>query len=384
MATAAGTVKVLQLGKGMTPPSTGGIEKVIGDIALNVGSDLVRCDVLCVSATRQQVLESSRSGTIVRVPRWGKLFSQVIAPRLFWELWKRRKDYDIVHVHCPDPLASLALLIVRPQAHLVVHWHSDIVRQRLLRRVYLPLQRWMLRRARRIVATSARYARSSVDLREFSAKVSVIPIGIDPSDLVVDAPFLEQLKHEYRGKRIVFTLGRLAYYKDFRTLVRAAAALPPDCVVLIGGDGELRHELQSIIDKSSLGTRVRLLGLVNETALGAYYEACDLFVLPSNSRAEAFGIVQLHAMSFGKPVVSTEIPGSGVSWVNEHGNSGLVVPPADPEALAAAMSALLSDEPLRSRLGKGARARFLEHFTLERMTNALERLYVEVAGDPTR
>ena len=106
--------------------------------------------------------------------------------------------------------------------------------------------------------------------------------------------------------------------------------------------------------------------------------------IDTRARAEAFGIVQLHAMSFGKPVVSTEIPGSGVSWVNEHGKSGLIVPPADPEALAGAMSTLLSDEPLRSKLGKGARARFLEHFTLERMTNTLERLYVDIVRDSTR
>ena len=374
-------VKVLQLGKGMTPPSIGGIEKVIGDIALNIRPDLIRCDVLCANTSREHVSERTASGTIVRVPKWTKLFSQVVAPRLFFELWRRRNDYDVVHIHCPDPFANLALLVARPQASLIVHWHSDIVRQRILRRLYLPLQRWMLRRARRVIATSGQYAESSDDLREFADKVSIIPIGINPTELVVDVVLLEELKREYRGKRIVFTLGRLAYYKDFHSLVRAARSLPEDCIVLIGGDGELRQELQALIDALSVGSRVRLLGVLPETALGAYYELCDIFVLPSNSRAEAFGIVQLHAMSFGKPVVSTDIPGSGVGWVNAHRKSGLVVPPTDPDALATAISSLLKDEALRSSLGEGARARLFEHFTLQRMTDALEHLYVETVGD---
>ena len=111
----------------------------------------------------------------------------------------------------------------------------------------------------------------------------------------------------------------------------------------------------------------------------ARYQACDAFVLPSVTRQEAFGMVQLEAMLCGRPVVSTEL-GTGVSWVNQHERTGLVVRPGDVAELRQALGRLITDSSLRQRLGSAAQARVLSHFTAERMCSATRTLYQEISS----
>ena len=122
---------------------------------------------------------------------------------------------------------------------------------------------------------------------------------------------------------------------------------------------------------------VRFLGAVSDAELTALYHAADLFVLPSVTRAEAFGVVQLEAMACGVPVVSTNLP-SGVPWVNQHDKTGLVVPPGDADGLRQALLALLTDRRRREALGRYARERVGREFTLTRMAQLTSGLYREV------
>jgi len=275
--------------------------------------------------------------------------------------------YDLMHVHLPNPMANLAVLLSGFKGRVVLHWHSDIVKQRRAIKFYEPLQSWLLRRADSIITTSSVYADSSRYLADWRHKVVPIPIGIDPLALAVDSEMLERLRSRYRGRRIVFALGRLTYYKGFRYLVDAAIHLPDGVTVLIGGSGELAGVLQEQASQKGLAGRVEMLGDIPARDLGAYYALCDVFCLPSIARSEAFGVVMLEAMAFGKPVVATEIPGSGVPWVNQHDVSGLNVPVEDSVALAAAIRTLIENEHLRSTLGTGARSRFERHFRAPQM-----------------
>jgi rhamnosyl/mannosyltransferase len=282
----------------------------------------------------------------------------------------------------PDPMAAMAYWIVRPECRLVVHWHSDVVRQRLAYRVYAPLQDWLLARADAIVATSPPYAEHSEPLARWRDKVTVVPIGISDNRSENSAR-AQALRARFGGRRLVFALGRMTYYKGFDVLIEAAAALPADCAVMIGGDGELLSHFDAVIRRRGLANRVYLLGHVPDHDLNAYFEACDVFCMPSTARSEAYGVAIVEAMVMGKPIVATDLRGSGVPWVNRHMETGLNVPVGDPAALAAGLSQLLDDEPLRRRLGAAARRRYESDFGAERMTSLTLDLYRRLVPPPT-
>lgn len=374
-------MRVLQLTK-FYPPFRGGIESVAYELASGLNAKGTKTDVLCAQhQPGGTVREITSEGTpVTRVRSFGRILSTSMAPQMLWELQRIRKNHAVIHVHLPDPLTNLALLVARPTARIVVHWHSDVVHQRIALKVYAPLQQWLLRRADAIVVTSEAYGRASPWLQDFAAKCHVIPIGIrDISEDVAPAS-VEALRRRFAGRKLIFALGRLVYYKGFEHLVKAAALLPEDHVVVIGGVGELSDTLRSQIASLGLEHRVFLVGNIPEDDMPTYWAAADVFCLPSTHRSEAFGVVLLEAMRAGKPIVATLIPGSGVPWVNQDEVTGFNVAPASPPALAGAILKITSDEILRARLSAGARNRFSTIFTSERMVDRVQQLYQQVTS----
>jgi rhamnosyl/mannosyltransferase len=277
-------------------------------------------------------------------------------------------------------MAALAVFAVRPRARLVVPWHSDVIRQRIAMHAYRHLQDWVLRRADAIVATSAAYATSSDALRPFGHKVAVVPIGISASRYRPDPADVAAIRAMHPGKRIVFSLGRMTHYKGFDVLVRAATSLPEDTVVMIGGDGDLLEPLRRQVAEHGLQHKVHLLGHIPDHTLAAHFAACDVFCMPSTLRAEAYGVAIVEAMVCGKPIVATDIAGSGVPWVNLHRETGLNVPVGNPVALAASLCALLADARLRQHYGGAAERRYEREFRAERMTGRMLRLYEAISA----
>jgi glycosyltransferase involved in cell wall biosynthesis len=222
----------------------------------------------------------------------------------------------------------------------------------------------LLRRANSIVATSQVYADASETLAPFKDKIAVVPIGVpDAKHDGNDSKLPAALESQIGGRKIVLAVGRLVPYKGFDVLIRAAQQLVKDSVVVIVGGGPLQQELQQAIMQGGVEDRVVLAGRLSDAALHALFERAALYCLPSTYRAEAFGVVLLEAMTYGLPIVASDIPGSGVPWVNQHDLSGLNVPIGNPNALADACNQILGSEQLRSRLSKGARQRFLAEFT---------------------
>jgi rhamnosyl/mannosyltransferase len=148
---------------------------------------------------------------------------------------------------------------------------------------------------------------------------------------------------------------------------------------LIVGGGPLERRLREQASRLPDPRQVVFAGEVDDAELLACYHACDALVLPSVTRAEAFGMVQLEAMACSKPVISTDLP-SGVPWVNRHGESGLVVPPEDAASLREALERLTGDPALRLRLGTGARARVESEFTAAVMAERTVAVYERVLG----
>jgi rhamnosyl/mannosyltransferase len=377
-------VKVLQLSK-FYPPVLGGIETVAWELAEGLNRAGVSTDVLCAHQQPRGSHQRLAAGARAQYDVWragslGRVLSTSVAPSMPWRLRALAPQYDIVHVHMPDPMAAAAVWAARPRGRLVIHWHSDVIRQRLALRAYRPLQDWLLARADAVIATSEPYARSSGPLARWQHKVHVIPIGISDNHSLACSEKAAAIRRRMRGRRIVFSLGRMTYYKGFDVLIDAAAALPDDVVVLVGGEGELLDTYRHRVAERGLAGKVQLLGHIADDELPSHFEACDVFCMPSTVRAEAYGVAIVEAMVMGKPVVATDIPGSGVPWVNLHGRTGLNVPVRDARALAGALGSLLADEPLREQLGRQARERYLEQFHAGLMTERVLSLYGRLHG----
>lgn len=370
-------MKALQFGK-FYPPHIGGIETVIFNITEGLNRRGVRCDVLCSNKERRLTEETRNGYRVIRTSSFGVFFSASITPQLVRKLKQIQDDYDVIHVHLPDPMASLALLLTRPSSRIVLHWHNDIIRQKFLLRLYLPIQTWLLKRADAVITTSPNYINGSPYLAPYRHKCHVVPIGVDKSELKVRQETLADIKSRYGGRHIVFSIGRLSHYKGYRYLIEAAAHLGDGYVVLIAGSGPLERDLSKRISDLGLSGRVHLLGTVDSDDVGAYFEASDVYCLSSISRNEGFGIVQVEAMLFRKPVVSTDIPGSGVTWANLDGETGLVVEPANPRALAEAITRICSDRGLYDRLAANGYRRAVEVFTMENMLSATLEVYEEI------
>jgi glycosyltransferase involved in cell wall biosynthesis len=366
-------MKILQLGKFY--PVYGGVEKVMYDLTLGLSERQVYCDMLCAAEEGMQpgIIRLNRYARLIGVRTWKKAAGTMIAPGMISTLRQIKDAYDIIHIHHPDPMACMALFLSGYRGKVVLHWHSDILKQKMILKFYAPLQRWLIRRADAVVGTTPVYVKESPFLRKVQDKTLSVPIGVEP--VAADKRLAEQIKARFPGRKIVFALGRLVGYKGFEYLVRAARFLEEDVMVVIGGNGPLRGSLTALADDLGVSGRVKLIGRVPDEELPAWYAACDLFCLSSVWKTEAFAIAQVEAMSYGKPVVATRIPGSGVSWVNAGGVSGLNVAPGDPESLACAVNAVLSDEELYARLAEGAARRFRAEFTRDRMIARCVEIY---------
>ena len=368
-------MKILQLGKFY--PIKGGVEKVMCDLMTGLCEHQIDCDMLCASDNdNYQEIKLNDHGTIFAMPSISKKFGTMISPLMISRLRRIAIHYTIIHIHHPDPMAALALLLSGYKGVVILHWHSDILKQKRLLKLIMPLQNWLLKRADVVVGTTPVYVKQSPHLKNVQDKVTYLPIGIIPSQSKKDN--VDRIREKYAGKKIVFSLGRLVEYKGFSYLIDAAKYLSDDYVIIVGGSGPLKDELELQISKAGLSRKVKLIGRISDNDLPDYYSACDLFCLSSIMKTEAFAIVQIEAMSFGKPVVATKIPGSGVSWVNADGESGLNVEIKDPEAIARAIQRILSDSELYQKLSQGAKDRFERLFTFNTMIDNCLSIYQKV------
>ncbi len=290
-----------------------------------------------------------------------------------------RAPFDIVHLQYPaDPMAHLAYELLPRSVKRVIGWHSDIVRQQRLLKLYRPFLNHSLRRADAIIAATPAHIESSAQLalvRE-TARFHVVPYGFELSRFRERPALADEIRRRYPGKLLLFGLGRHVFYKGFGFLIRALASVP-DATLALGGQGPLTDELRRIARDAGVGERVDFVGRIPDRELPAWYHACDVFCLPSVEPAEAFGIVQVEAMACARPVLCCQL-NNGVNWVNRDGETGIAVPPADAAALADALTRLGRDPALRARLGEAGRERAFRLFSAEAMARGTLAVYREV------
>jgi len=352
--------------------------------------------VIVANEGRESTFETLDGVAVTRLSRLFAYASTPVAPgmkRAIADEAARPDRPDVFHLHFPYPWGEVSWLAARAGREALSGWparqgipsvltyHSDIVRQRVLGAAYVPILRRVLDHVDLIIASSPDMVEHSEQLSRIAGKCRVVPFGIHverfsatPERTARARELRAQATPSHGERPVVLFVGRLIYYKGVDVLVRAMAEVDADLVMI--GSGPLRAKLDALVESLGIAHRVRFTDPVGDDDLAAWYHVADVFCLPSVARSEAFGLVQLEAHAAGTPVVSTRLT-TGVPYVNQHGVSGLTVPPGDASALAEAIRTLVTDDALRARLGAQAAERAARDFTIERMVSATEAIYDE-------
>jgi len=364
-------MKILHVGK-FFPPARGGIETVLQFMVEGMSHlEKYQMEVLVFNDKPVTETDVYFSTSITRLARWEQFFSAPFSPSMY--MWLKSRMYDVVHLHIPNPLGAICVMATNPGKKLVVSYHSDIVKQKMLLKLYGPIQRRLLRKADKILASSQAMIDNSPVLSTFKEKCVVAPYGIDPkpyiSPVKADEKALRKVEEEFPEKFILFA-GRLVYYKGLQFLVKAMKNV--DRKLVIAGDGPFFANLKLLT--AGFGNRIHFTGSISDEKMRALMFKCSFFVFPSISPSETFGLVQLEAMAAGKAIINTSI-NTGVPEVSLHRKTGITVPPKDVKALTDALNELVKDDKLCKEYGEAGRKRFLEKFTVSRMCEQLATMY---------
>jgi len=367
-------MRILHFFKTYYPDTTGGIEQVIFQLCQGSRVLGVESQVLTISQDPSPARLQVADHQVTRTKENFNLASTGLSMRVFSQFKEMAAEADLVHFHFPWPLMDLVHFATGHGRPTVLSYHSDIVKQRTLLKLYGPLMKRFLRSMDRIVVASPNYLASSEVLKPFADKTIVIPYGLDQSAYPkASTEILSRLRKSLPEKFFLF-VGVLRYYKGLDSLLSALESV--DYPVVILGSGPQEIELKAQAQKLQL-RNVLFLGRMDDEEKVCLLQMCYALVFPSHLRSEAFGISLLEASMYGKPMISCEI-GTGTTYVNIHEDTGLAVPPDSPVALREAMHRLWNNPEETQRFGKNARARFQELFTADRMCESMVQVYNEV------
>lgn len=352
----------------------GGVEQVINQIARGGNKLGVKTDVLSLTPT-QAPRTIEIDGYLVHRARLDmQIASTGLSVSAFLRFAQLAKKADVIHYHFPWPFMDVVHFAARVKKPTVVTYHSDIVRQKNLLKLYRPLQWKFLDDISRIVATSPNYLVTSDVLTKYKHKVSVIPIGLDKTTYPVPSPEKLAYWRNWLGSKFFLFVGVIRYYKGLHILMEAAQGT--DYPIVIVGTGPIEEELKAKGAQLKL-RNVYFLGRLPDEDKVALLTLCYAVLFPSHLRSEAFGISLLEGAMYGKPMISSEI-GTGTTFINIADETGLVVPPSDPVALRQAMDYLWQQPEKAAEMGRKAEARYWQHFTADQMVQSYVDLYTDL------
>lgn len=376
-------LNVLQVNK-LYYPSTGGIERVAQQLAEGL-KDKVNMRVLVCNTKNENETVAVNGVNVHRASSFKMLGNMPLSITFMRELTRLSKNCDVIHFHLPFPLGDLGCLLSGYKGKVVVWWHSDVVRQKKMMHFYRPIMERFLKRADVIIVATQGHIDGSEYLKPYQNKCVVIPYGVEPSieaqaDEWIrkrDTKELEEKSNSVRDKKVRFMFaGRLVYYKGCKVLLDAFHKVKGAELVIVGS-GPMEEEMKQQVQDSGSEDSVHFLGGISDEELKLQFAACDVFVLPSIVRSEAFGLVQIEAMAYEKPVINTNLP-SGVPYVSIHGKTGLTVEPEDVEGLANAMQWMVDNPREREEMGIAGRKRVKEEFQMKKMIDSTLQLYQEI------
>ena len=353
-------------------PVVGGIENHIKDLAEAEAALGYKVTVLVTNPGGQRGRELLNGVNVIRAARLATVASTPLSLALPFLLATLKPD--ITQVHFPYPVGEVSQWLLSWKRPYLIAYHSDVVKQQKILRLYNPLLKRVLAGAAGIFVGSDNYVQSSAYLRPFAPKCTVVPYAVDFERFARAEPLFEK-----DGRFTLLFMGRHRYYKGGDDLIRAVGLLPSDLSVrlLMGGDGPLRGEWEQLSRRLGLQDKIQFVGNLSDADLPGFYASGDLFVLPANSRAEAFGKVLQEAMAGGLPCITTEL-GTGTSYVVQDGVTGRVVLPQQPKALATAIQQLASRPEIGQQMGQTGQARARQEFSLEQMVEKVQTVYTAV------
>ena len=368
-------MRILHFYKTALPDTIGGVEQVIDQIIKGTQRLGIDAEVLSLTtglSPRTTEINGYKSHYARRDFQLASTGFSVSVIRRFAQLVK---GVDVVHYHFPWPFMDVVHFATQIKNPAIVTYHSDIIRQKCLLRLYHPLKNQFLKSMDRIVATSPNYLKSSATLNRLQDKVSVIPIGLDKATYPQPTQSCLQDWRERIGSKFFLFIGALRYYKGLHILLETAQGM--DCPIVIVGAGPVESELK--IQVAARGLRnIHFMGFLPDESKVALLMLCYAVVFPSHLRSEAFGVALLEGAMYGKPLISSEI-GTGTTFINIEGETGMVVPPNDPVALREAMRYLWDHPDHAAEMGRRAEERYWKYFTSDQMSSEYVRLYRELA-----
>jgi rhamnosyl/mannosyltransferase len=368
-------VKLVHVYKDYFPPVRGGIEQTIHRMArwqVAAGHEVTVLVASGTRASRTEVLDGVR---VIRVGEWARALSSPISPGFPAALG--RLEADLWHLHSPNPLGEVAFQLAGKRGAMVFTYYCDLSKQKALVPLYRPLVHALFRRAQAIhvIAPQALERPDSI-VYPFRARAQVVPLGIETDTLLAldrDRPGARRLRERFGDPHLLF-VGRLRHYKGLHHLLDAMPQVSARLVIV--GDGAMEASLKAQAARLGLGDKVTFAGAVDDETLLDHLAAAGIGLLPSSTPTEAFGLAMVEYLAAGLPAISTEL-GTGTSFVNAHGETGLIVPACDPAALAAAIGTMVKDREWREAMGRAGRERVRRMFTTAAMMRGMDTLYAE-------
>lgn len=366
-------MKILHAYKVYLPSVYGGIPSVIATLA-TLPQPEFETEILVARERGIGEKYEFEGVQVEAVSSLATVMSTPLAPAFPFRLFGKARSSDIVVHHAPFPLTDIGALLLPKRSVLIVHWHAEVVGRSWLMRVLAPFIRNSLRRADRIIVSDPIIVEKSRFLRGFSEKCVAIPYGcdevywgrLDANDRLA----VESLREKH--PRLVVAVGRLVSYKGYEVLLHAMKDVDADAVII--GEGKLRADLVALAKQLGVFDRVTFIGTLGPHEVKQYIHAATALAFPSVSEAEAFGLVQLEAMSAGKPIVNTALP-TAVPTIARDGEEGLTVPPGDPIAFAGALSRLLDQPDLAARLGEAGKRRVHSEYSQSLFLSRMQDIY---------
>lgn len=384
-------IKVLQITKHMYP-YIGGIEQVSRDVEIALGRrDNIKQRIICFNSDssdgdyvckKNETVHDNVDGVeVIRCGIVAKMFSQPLSVSFPSELKKVMNSFkpDVVIFHYPNPFAAQFLLSYKKRDFkLIVYWHLDITKQKILGKLFHGQNIALIKRADKIVGATTKHVNESAYTKYFGDKKSVLPYAINEDRLVMSEDEIkasDEIRKKYNDKILCFFIGRHVPYKGLTYLIQASKSLDDRFRFVIAGSGPLTDELK---EQAVGDSKIEFLGKISDSEWRSYLKACDIFCFPSITRNEAFGLALAEGMYYEKPVVTFTIKGSGVNYVSINGKTGIECPNGDSKAYAEALKKLADDPKLREEYGKNGRKRVLENFTFDRFVDNISGLISEI------
>jgi rhamnosyl/mannosyltransferase len=367
-------MRVLHFYKTSFPDTNGGVEQVIHQLARGGKAFGIQTDVLSLASKKMRRTFAINGYTSHRTPLNFQIASTGFSAAVFSRFSALAKKADVIHYHFPWPFMDLVHFATRMKKPTVLTYHSDIIRQKNLLKLYKPLMHRFLADVDRIVVTSPNYFKTSDIVDCFSNKTEIIPIGLDKASYPVVSPENLTYWRNRIGAPFFLFVGVLRYYKGLHILMEAAVGT--DYPIVIVGAGPIEYELQAQVKRLGL-KNIIFLGYLEDEDKVALFTLCYSVVFPSHLRSEAFGVSLLEGAMYKKPMISAEI-GTGTTFINIHQETGLVVPPSNPMALREAMDFLWNNPTIAAKMAASAEARYTEYFSAHKMLKAYAKVYAEL------